>query len=146
MPFSGLCLALPAILCALALAVNVAAAGPDKKAKPMVTVKATPLMGFSPARMVVTAEIKGGADDYEEFYCATVEWDWGDETRSQSGADCDPYEAGKSEIKRRFTMDHVFNTAGDYRIEFRLKQKNKVVGRGSADVKVRPGIRDGGND
>jgi hypothetical protein len=144
MPFPILGRALPAILCASALAVSVAAAGPDKKGKPSVTVKVTPVMGFSPARMVVTAELKGGADDYEEFYCATVEWDWGDDTRSQSGADCDPYEAGKSEIKRRFTMDHVFNTAGDYRIEFRLKQKNKVVGRGSTDVKVRPGIRDGG--
>jgi hypothetical protein len=144
MQFPVLRRALPAILCALALAVSAAAAGPDKKSKPTVTVKATPVMGFSPARMVATAELKGGADDYEEFYCATVEWDWGDDTRSQAGADCDPYEAGKSEIKRRFTMDHVFNTAGDYRIEFRLKQKNKVVGRGSAEVKVRPGIRDGG--
>lgn len=139
--------AFPAILCALAVAVSAAAAGPDKpdkKDKPTVTVKATPVMGFSPARMVATAELKGGADDYEEFYCATVEWDWGDDTRSQAGADCDPYEAGKSEIKRRFTMDHVFNSSGDFRIEFRLKQKNKVVARGSADIKVRPGIRDGG--
>jgi hypothetical protein len=38
----------------------------------------------------------------------------------------------------------VFNTAGDYRVEFRLKQKNKVVARGTTDVKIRPGIRDGG--
>jgi hypothetical protein len=37
----------------------------------------------------------------------------------------------------------MFNTAGDFRVEFRLKQKNKIVGRGAADVKVRPGIRDG---
>lgn len=144
MQFPVLRRALPAILCASALVASATAAGPEKKGKPTVAVKATPMMGFSPARMVVTAELRGGADDYEEFYCATVEWDWGDDTRSQSGADCDPYEAGKSEIKRRFTMDHVFNTAGDYRIEFRLKQKNKIVGRGSADVKVRPGIRDGG--
>jgi hypothetical protein len=152
MPFPVLRRALPAILCASALAGSATAAGPhkadraDKKDKPTVTVKATPIMGFSPARMVVTAELRGGADDYEEFYCATVEWDWGDDTRSQSSADCEPYEAGKSEIKRRFTMDHVFNTSGDYRIEFRLKRKNKTVGSGSAEVKVRPGIRDGDRD
>jgi hypothetical protein len=115
----------------------------DKKAKPSITVKATPVMAFSPARMVLTAELHGGADDYKDFYCATVEWDWGDDTRSQAGADCEPYEAGKSEIKRRFTLDHTFNTAGDYRVEFRLKQKDKVVARGTTEVKVRPGIRDG---
>ncbi len=38
----------------------------------------------------------------------------------------------------------MFNVAGDYRVEFRLKQKNKVVAAGATDVKVRPGIRDPG--
>ena len=92
--------------------------------------------------MVLTADLKG--DDSEDLYCASVEWDWGDDTRSESKTDCDPYEAGKSEIKRHFTIDHTFNVAGDYRVEFRLKQKNKVVARGSTDVKVRPGVRDPG--
>lgn len=136
--------ALPAILCASALAVSTQAAGPDKKVKPAVSVKVSPLIGFSPARIVLTAELKGGPNDYEEFYCASVEWDWGDDTRSETKADCDPYEAGKSEIQRRFTIDHTYNFAGDYRVEFRLKQKNRVVARGTTDVKVRPGVRDGG--
>jgi plastocyanin len=116
-----------------------------KKSKPTITVKATPVMAFSPAHMVVTAELRGGDDDYQDFYCATVEWDWGDDTRSQAAGDCEPYVAGKSEIKRRFTIDHTFNTAGDYRVEFRLKQKNKVVAKGATEVKIRPGIRDGGD-
>lgn len=138
--------ALPAILCASALAVSTQAAGPDKKVKPTVSVKVTPIVAFSPARLVLTAELKGGPNDYEEFYCASVEWDWGDDTRAETKTDCDPYEAGKSEIQRRFTIDHTYNIAGDYRVEFRLKQKNKVVARGSTDVKVRPGARDGGQD
>jgi hypothetical protein len=154
MPLPVVRRSLPAILCSCALIVfafetsstAALAAGPDKKPKPSVSVRSSPVMGFSPARMVLTAELRGGADDYEEFYCATVEWDWGDDTRSESREDCEPYVAGKSEIKRRFTVDHVFNTAGDFRVEFRLKQKNKIVGRGAADVKVRPGIRDGGYD
>ena len=116
-----------------------------KKSKPTVTVRAAPIMAFSPARMVVTADVQGGADDNQDLYCATVEWDWGDDTRSQAGADCEPYEAGKSAIKRHFTLEHVFNTAGDYRVEFRLKQKNKVVARGATEVKIRPGARDGGD-
>jgi hypothetical protein len=32
--------------------------------------------------------------------------------------------------------------AGDYKVQFRLKQKDKVVGAASASVKVRPGLRD----
>lgn len=123
----------------------VSAQGETKTVKPSVTVKATPVVGFSPARIVVTAELRGGDDDYQDFYCATVEWDWGDDTRSQATADCEPYEPGKSTIKRRFSIDHVFQSSGEYRVEFRLKQKNKVVARGATEVKVRPGIRDGGD-
>lgn len=111
------------------------------KSKPSVTMKATPVMGFSPVRVVVSAELRGG-DDSRELYCGTEEWDWGDDTRSKNEADCDPYEEGKSAIKRRFSLDHVFQSAGDYRIEFSLKQKNKVIARGATEVKVRPGIRD----
>jgi hypothetical protein len=135
----------PAILCAaLAVPLHAASQDKDKKAKPTVTVKVTPIVAFSPAQLVLTADLKGGADDYQEFYCASVEWDWCDDTKSESNTDCEPYEAGKSQIKRHFTIDHTYNVAGDYRVEFRLKQKSKVVGRGSTDVKVRPGVRDGG--
>jgi hypothetical protein len=145
----------PAILCASALIAftfesspdaSAQGAKPEKKPKPTISVRSNPVMGFSPARVVLTAEVRGGPDDYEEFYCATVEWDWGDDTRSESREDCEPYVAGKSEIRRRFTVDHVFNNAGEFRVEFRLKQKNKIVGRGNVDVKVRPGIRDGAYD
>ena len=122
-----------------------APAVPAQNKKPSISVKANPPVGFAPLRVVVTAELKGGANDFEDFYCASVEWDWGDDTKSESKTDCEPYEAGKSEIKRRFTIDHTYNIAGEYRVEFRLKQKDKVVARGSADVKIRPGIRDGGD-
>jgi hypothetical protein len=130
-------LALP-LLFVVALSTGSAA---DKK--PKVTVRANPTMGISPVRVVVTADLTGG-DDSEELYCAAVEWEWGDDTRSTSSADCDPYEPGKSEIKRRFVADHTYQTAGDYRVQFRLKKKNKVIGAGSAAVRVRPGLGDGG--
>lgn len=118
------------------------APGDDKKPKPTVTMKATPLVGFSPARIVVTADVRGGDDAAPDLYCATEEWDWGDDTQSKNTGDCEPFEAGKSSIKRHFTLDHLFEASGDYRVEFRLKQKNKVVARGVTEVKVRPGIRD----
>lgn len=113
-----------------------------KRTKPSVTLKATPIVVFSPARVVLTADVRGGDDDFQDLYCATEEWDWGDDTVSKNTGDCDPYEAGKSTIKRRFSADHTFQTAGEYRVQFRLKQKNKVILSGTTEVKVRPGIRD----
>jgi hypothetical protein len=118
--------------------------GPDKDKKPKLSVKANPAMAISPARVVASADINGGPDDYAEFYCAGVEWDWGDDTRSNNSADCDPYEAGKSQIKRRFTADHVYRLAGDYRIQFRLKRKDKPIAAASTSVKIRPGLGDPG--
>ena len=83
-------------------------------------------------------------DDFAEFYCPTVEWVWGDDTRAESTVDCDPYESGKSEIRRVYRMSRIFPTSGNFRVEFRLKQKDKVVGHTSTMVQVRPGVRDGG--
>ena len=120
------------------------AAQDQAKKKPSVAVRASPQAGFSPLRVVVTAELKGGDNDFADYYCPTIEWVWGDDTRAESSADCDPYEAGKSEIRRRYTVSRIFQTAGNFKVEFRLKQKDKVVGAGSTTVQVRPGLRDSG--
>jgi len=115
---------------------------PDAK-RPKVTLKAQPVIAMSPARIVLTAELVGGANDFEEYYCPTVEWDWGDGTQSESTLDCTPYEAGKSEIKRRFTVEHVFR-AGVYRVMFKLKRRDKGVGFATVNIQIRPGLRDTG--
>jgi hypothetical protein len=137
-----MCLCLTAVLAA-------AAQKPDRDAKdrdaesrrPKVTLKAQPLVSMSPARVVLTAELQGGADDYEAFYCPSVEWDWGDGTHSESTLDCEPYAAGKSEIRRRFTVEHVFR-AGAHKVMFRLKRRDKVIAAATVNIQVRPGVRD----
>jgi hypothetical protein len=132
---------------ALSLMLALAASTADDKAKrPKISVKANPAMAISPARVVASADITGGPDDFEEFYCAAVEWDWGDDTHSNTSADCDPYEPGKSQFKRRFTSDHTYRTAGDYRIQFRLKKKDKAIAAGATSVKIKPGLGDPGGD
>src|SRR5262245_22206983 len=68
--------------------------------KPSISLKANPPVGFSPLRVHVVAEFRGGDDDYADYYCPSIEWDWGDGTVSENSVDCDPYEAGKSEIRR----------------------------------------------
>jgi hypothetical protein len=135
------------------LAVSVAAAAdqdkPDKegdkdKKRPAVTLKSSPAFGFAPVRMVLTAELKGGSD-HEELYCPEIEWVWGDDTKSEQLADCDPYEPGKSEIKRRYVVSHTFQNAGIYEVQFWLKQKDKRIIGARTTITVRPGLRDGGN-
>jgi hypothetical protein len=132
-----------------ALATTLAAGGPvnavqrsDDNKKPSLTFKATPPVGFAPLKVRVVVDLKGGANDYSDFYCATVEWDWADGNISGSGEDCDPYQAGKSEIQRRFTAEHTFRQGGDYEVAFRLKQKSRIVAYSKGTVRVRSGIYD----
>jgi hypothetical protein len=111
--------------------------------RPSLSLKASPMLAFSPARLSFTAELRGGPNDYEEYYCPTVEWDWGDGTKSESTIDCEPYEAGKSEIRRRFTTIHLFRTSGNYKVQLRLKRKEKVMTSAVVSIEIRPGLRDG---
>src|SRR5215475_48299 len=122
-----------AAACVLALLPPAALAQKDAKGKdpkdddarrPKLVLKATPMISMSPSRVVFVGELVGGANDYQEFYCPAIEWEWGDGTQSSSSSDCDPYEAGKTEIRRRFTVEHVFR-AGNYRVNLRLKRNDK---------------------
>jgi hypothetical protein len=133
-------LALP-LIAAVALSIG---SSPDKK--PKLSVKANPAMGLSPVRVVATADLSGTTNADEEFYCAGIEWEWGDDTRSSDAEDCDPFVAGKSEVKTRFVASHTFHTAGEYRILFRLKRKDKTLLTGSTSVRVREGAGDVGNE
>ena len=114
----------------------------DKDKRPRLTLTARPPISMSPARVAITAELIGGPNDLEDFYCPTIEWDWGDGTQSESTSDCSPYETGKSEIKRRFTVEHVFTRAGSYKVFFRMKHSAKDIAAISTTVQVQPGARD----
>ena len=128
-----------------AFALSAAALGEgraQKPDKPSLSLKANPAITFSPANIFFAAEIKGGPDDFEDLYCPEVEWEWGDGTKDQSSADCEPYEAGKSQIKRRYVAQKRYQSSGDYRVAFRLKQKDRTVGTATTQLKIRPGVRD----
>lgn len=134
------------LACVILLAGGVAVAGAEvagaaDEKKPSITVRASPTAGFAPLRVVLTAQLTGGDDDFADYYCPTIEWVWGDDTRAESTADCEPYEKGKSKIRRRYTVSRIFQSPGNLRVEFRLKQNDKVVGAGSTSVNVRPGLR-----
>lgn len=132
-------------LCAAAVllttAVPMSAQMPEEKEgkepkRPSLSLKATPGTGMVPVRISATAEFKGGDDDYQGYYCPTVEWNWGDGTVSEASADCQPYEAGVSQIRRRYTGSHNYKRAGAYRILFRLKLKDRILVSQSTAVRL----------
>jgi hypothetical protein len=132
----------------LVLPVSFSAQKNDKDVKlaepqrPKLALRAQPAIAIAPARVVLTAELTGGADDFEEYYCPTVRWEWGDLSSSESSLDCAPYEAGKTQIKRRYTVEHKFDRAGAYKVFVRLKHGTKEVAATSAMVKLQPGAQD----
>lgn len=134
-----------AMLCAgavlLTTAVSTSAQAPEDRDKkepkrPSLSLKVTPGTGMVPVRVSATAEFKGGDDDFQDYYCPTVEWNWGDGTVSEASADCQPYEAGISQIRRRYSGSHNYKRAGAYRIVFRLKLKNRILTAQSTAVRL----------
>jgi hypothetical protein len=114
----------------------------DETGRPRFSLKAQPASGIAPARVVLMAELTGGANDFAEYYCPTIRWEWDDGTSSESASDCEPYEAGKTEIKRRFTVEHRFDRAGTYKVYVRLKQRDKDVVASSVTIQIHPGVND----
>jgi hypothetical protein len=108
--------------------------------RPKFTLRAQPQVGVAPARISFTAELTGGSDDFEEYYCPTIEWEWGDGTTSESKVDCDPYEPGKSQIRRRYSIQHQFRIPGAFRVYIHLKQKDRVLGSATTTIQVQPGL------
>jgi hypothetical protein len=123
-------------LCAAAVAAAQDAGKTDERPKLVVT--ARPSVALAPAQVVLTAQLVGGANDYEAYYCPTVVWDWDDGTQSESSTDCQPYEPGVSQIQRRYTTEHRF-LAGSYRVLFTLKSRSKEVAAATVRVQVRSG-------
>ena len=133
-------LALVGTLFVLSVALDaLAPQNPQDKGKPKAAIRVNPTLIFVPQRIVATVELTEGANDHQEYYCPKIEWLWGDGTTSESAEDCEPWEAGTSEIRRRYTTDHAYKGPGTYDVIFRMKQGSKVV------LSLRQQIRAQGN-
>ena len=108
--------------------------------RPKLTLRIQPSVATAPARVTFTAELTGGADDFEQYYCPTIAWEWGDDTTSENTSDCEPYEAGRSQVKRRYTTQHQFRRAGSYKVYFQVKQKDRIVGSATSTLQVQAGL------
>lgn len=109
--------------------------GPDDD--PQLRLRATPRVAFAGQSFLFVGTLRGGPDDNEELYCATLEWDWGDDTYSESTPDCDPFEPGRSEIRRRFSVRHTFDYAGRYEVRLNLKRQDDILISARTRIEVR---------
>ena len=107
--------------------------------KPDFSLRASPQVAFAPTEILFVAELDDGSDHYEQFYCATIEWDWDDDTRSESTPDCEPYEPGVSKIRRRYSIRHRFDYAGRYTIRVHLKRRDDTVASARTVIELRGG-------
>ena len=130
-----------------AIAVMVAtamAAGKEENRKANLSLRLTPSIAFSPVKVSAVAELRGTPDSDEKalLYCAATEWDWGDGTRSEAQIDCEPYEEGRSALKRRYSAQHLYNESGRYRVQLRLKRNNRILLTTNSNVQIRPGAQE----
>ena len=108
--------------------------------RPELTLRARPQVAFAPVEISFTGLVRGGRDDYEEFYCVSAEWDWDDGTRSESIFDCEPYEPGVSEIRRRFSRRHSYDRGGRYEVRLTLKRRDDVVELVRTSIVIQGGL------
>lgn len=113
----------------------------EKPKKPRLDLRATPRFAFSPVTIFLTAELMGG-DNVEELYCPELEWDWDDGGKSVHEADCPPWEAGKTEIQRRFTAEHMYPKSGVFNVTVTMRRTGKNIAKASVRIQVKPGAGD----
>ena len=127
------------VACLVSVAWGPGAAHAQEDDRPELGLRAANNLAFAPVEVVFTGRLRGGADDVEEFYCLSAEWDWDDGTISESTFDCEPYEPGVSEIRRRFSRRHSFNLGGRYEIRLTLKRGGDIIASARTSITVQGG-------
>lgn len=132
----------------VALSIGAATKPSNKKddGKASLSLRATPAMAFAPARITLSGQLKGPATDGEDFYCPTVQWDWGDGTISESSNDCEPFQPNKSDIQKSFVTQHIYKTGGQYEVKLLLKKAERIVAIGSATLNIGKALGEGAGD
>jgi hypothetical protein len=123
-------------LLAIALSAPVPA---DKPASGKVTVsiRAAPRVAVAPARIIFNIELKGG-EDTDALHCLTLNFDWGDGTKSSSEGDCGEYKAGETKVQRLFTADHEYRERRKPTVEVTVMKGERTIGRASIDLTIGP--------
>lgn len=105
-----------------------------KPRRPQLGLRATPRVALRPVEVLVVGQLKGGAE-LEEFYCPGLEWDWGDGTRSEHEADCEPFAPGAA-LERFFSARHAYREPGAYSVRLTLRRADRTVAVATASVAI----------
>jgi hypothetical protein len=102
--------------------------------KPRLDLRASPRMAFTPASVLVMAELVGGGE-HEDYYCPGLEWDWGDGNRSAQESDCEPF-GPESTLERRYMARHAYGAPGNYSVRLTLRRASRTVAVATVPVTV----------
>jgi hypothetical protein len=120
-------------LLAVVTPVTLDASGVERE-RPSLDLRASPRVAYPPVRVMVVAELKGGADA-EEFYCPAVKWEWGDGSTSGVESDCDPFEPGTT-LERRFTGRHAYREPGEFDVRVTLQRAGRDIASATIQLSI----------
>ena len=110
-------------------------ASPGEKEKTVaVSLKAMPRVSPAPARILFTIELEGGAD--ADVYCATLEFDWGDGTKTSQAGECPAFVPGETPVERFYEVEHTYNRKGRPVVKLSLLKDGKPLARASVNIVV----------
>jgi hypothetical protein len=128
--------AVAAVGLALLGAVSVSAA--EKKVEnkgTRVSLRAAPRVAAAPATVVFNVELTGG-EDGEDLYCPVLEWEWGEGTTSEEEEECPPFEAGHTQVQRRFTTSHEYRDRANPKVTVTVRKGDRVLGTDSVSLVI----------
>ena len=128
---------MPQPVLGLALLLLAAPAEDKPKEKVTVSLRAAPRVASAPARIIFNVELKGG-EDTEALHCLTLEWSWGDGTRSGSEGECEPFVPGETKVQRLFTAEHEYREQRRPRAQVSVYKGERVIGRADVDLTIGP--------
>jgi hypothetical protein len=131
MPEQELVMRLVVAVLGVALLGAVSASAAEKKVEKKgtkVSLRAAPRVAPAPATVVFNVELAGG-EDGEDLYCPVLEWEWGDGTHSEEEEECPPFEAGHTQVQRRFTTSHEYRDRANPNVVVTVRKGDRVFGK-----------------
>ena len=122
----------------LALLAAIPASAAEKKAEnkgTRVSLRASPRVAAAPATVVFNVELTGG-EDGEDLYCPVLEWEWGDGTNSEEEEECPPFEAGHTQVQRRFTASHEYRDRANPKVAVTVRKGDRVLGKDAVSLVI----------
>ncbi len=119
---------------ALVLLVAAVLASGDKDKGVTLSLRATPRVSPAPARVLFTASLEGGAD--VDVYCATLEWEWGDGTKTSQEGECPAFVPGETPVERFYEVEHTYTKQARPVVRLRLLKEGKPLAQARVNIVV----------